>query len=325
MVYYKGLVSIIIVNWNGKHFLKDCLSSVYKQSYENIEVIFVDNASKDGSIEFVKENFPEVKIIENNKNYGFAIGNSIGLKFCNGEYIYLLNNDTELHSETIQKYVNAIGPQNVAGVCGKILSLTNRDKCIFTLPKIHSRTGKAIWINDDSPITPVDYLSGCSMILKREIIDKMGFLDKTYFAYFEETDLCARIIRAGYDLIYVPDAYTWHKEMGSTPTWFNRYYMMRNQFRFIIKNFDLKYIPYALKENIKALLSGLKNRHKDKKTTQSPTDKADYNLKWLVVKGIMWNIVHLPHTIYCRRRDFKLIGPQIRSYNENLPLRNIKE
>ncbi len=323
----KGLVSVIIVNWNGKHFLEACLTTLFAQTYKNFEVIFVDNASKDGSVEYVKTNYPEVKIIENEKNYGFAKGNRIGLGACRGEYIFLLNNDTELHPEVIEKLVSAIQPNNVAGACGKILSLTNKEKCIFTLPKIHHLTGQAIWINEYSHMRPVDYLSGNSMMIKQSVIDQIGFLDETYFAYFEETDLCARMIRAGYNLMYVPDVYVWHKEMGSTPSWFNRYYMMRNQIRFILKNFDFRYIPFALKFNLQKAFSVLKHKDvvNDKVvSSNSLPNKPIYNIKKLIVRAILWNAIFLPHTIYARFRDFKKIGANIRSYNENLPLRDIK-
>jgi hypothetical protein len=309
-----GLVSVIIVNWNGKHFLPACLTTLFAQTYGQFEVIFVDNASVDGSVAYVREAFPTVIIVENTENYGFAVGNQLGLAHCQGEYIFLLNNDTEVHPDVLGNLVAAIKPQQIAGACGKIYSLTDKGKCVFTLPKIDSHTGMAIWINEDSSLRAVDYLSGNSMILKKSIIDHVGFLDETYFAYFEETDLCARIIRAGYDLMYVPDVHVWHKEMGSTPSWFNQYYMARNQFRFILKNFDIRYIPYALQWN------GLRNIRNAWRSLRN----KQYKGAWLIVKALLWNVVFLPHTLYCRQRDLNKIGSLLRSYNENLPLREFK-
>jgi len=323
----KGLVSVLIVNWNGKHFLDGCFTTLFAQTYKNFEVIMVDNASKDGSIEYTKEKYPQIKLVLNDENYGFAKGNRIGLDYCKGEYIFLLNNDTELHPDVLKNLVEALQPENVGGVCGKIMSLTNKEKCIFTLPKINSLTGKAVWINEDSEKCKVDYLSGNSLMMKKSIIDKIGFLDEAYFAYFEETDLCARMIRAGYDLMYIPEVIVWHKEMGSTPSWFNKYYMMRNQIRFILKNFDVKYIPFALKYNILKAIKTLKSKTKtEEANAQNPNapNSSGYNIKKLLIKAIFWNIFFLPQTIYCRNRDFKRIGKSIRSYNENLPLRNIK-
>lgn len=323
----KGLVSVIIVNWNGKDYLNGCLTTLFNQTYNYFEVIFVDNASIDGSVEFVRQKFPQVKIIINRRNLGFSRGNIIGLKYSNGEYIFLLNNDTELHPQVLEKLLNAIQTPNIAGACGKIYSLSEKNKCIFTLPKIHPLTGEAIWINDDLPTQKVDYLSGNSMLLKRSIIEKIGFLDKAYFAYFEETDLCARIIRAGYDLLYVSDAIIWHKEMGSSFSYFNKYYMIRNQIRFIIKNFDLKYIPKALFLNFLNLIKMLIKKEERKENKDShffSHFNLKCNLKFLVIKAILWNLIFLPHTLYSRIRDFNKIGKFKRSYNESLPLKNFK-
>ena len=101
------LVSLIIVNWNGKKWLRNCLDSVYSQNYKNFEVIFVDNASTDDSVDFVKDNYPETKIIQNEDNYGFAKGNNIATRIAKGKYLFFLNNDTKVGKNFLTELVKS--------------------------------------------------------------------------------------------------------------------------------------------------------------------------------------------------------------------------
>ncbi|MEN8904955.1 MAG: glycosyltransferase family 2 protein [Clostridiales bacterium] len=319
----KDLVSIIIVNWNGKKYLETCLKSLYDQKYKNFEIIFVDNNSIDDSINYVKTNFPDIKIILNKKNYGFAKGNNIGLKYCNGEYLLLLNNDTEVHNDFICELVNSMDNEKIAGVCGKVYSLNKRDKKLSTIHKIDPSSGKAIHIIDEVEKREIDYLAGNSMLLKKTVIDKVGFFDSTYFAYYEETDLCARIIKAGYSLFYIPKAYIWHKEQGTATSSFHKYYIMRNQIRFVIKNFDLNFFPKAIIGNFISLINIISG--KKQKTLTVKKDDKKFSVKLLLFKAIIWNLVFIPHTIYCRVVDNMKIGYLRVSYNKNLPLRDYKK
>ena len=129
------LVSVIIVNYNGKHYLKKCISSLSAQSYPAIEVIFVDNGSSDGSTEYVRKEFPSVKIIESKKNLGFAKGNNKGIKEARSELIATLNNDTQVSSRWLEELVSAMNSDKKVGMCAsKMLFMKNpempRSNCL---------------------------------------------------------------------------------------------------------------------------------------------------------------------------------------------------
>lgn len=309
------LVSVIIVNWNGMNYLDNCLKSVRNQNYKPIEIIIVDNGSKDGSLDFVKKNYPEVNIIANDVNRGFAGGNNDGIKRAKGEFIALLNNDTVAHPDWLLHLVRIIrSSPRIAGVCGKIYSLEVPDRVLFTLPKLNPYTASALWVTINPGVHKVDYLSGNAMMVRRSVIDEIGEMDEEYFAYYEETDWCARMIRAGYELLYVPDAVIWHKQFGSSSGKFQFYQMERNRIRFALKNFDLYYLiifvvfyPFDFFPRLIYFL------------LTSRLEEA-----WLLTKALFWNALSLRKTFQARRRDFKKIKMP-GSYNRNLPLKTLKK
>lgn len=309
------LVSIIIVNWNGMHFLDNCLRSLRKQSYKPFEIIVVDNGSNDGSLDFLRKNYPEVRVIANNFNKGFAGGNNDGIRAAKGELLAFLNNDTVTHPEWLHHLVRVIqSSPKVAGVCGKIYSLDDPDRVIFTMPKINPLTGGALWVTVDQREHPVDYLSGNAMMIKRSVIEEVGGMDEEYFAYYEETDWCARIIRAGYEMIYVPDAIIWHKQFGTSPKRFQFYQMERNRIRFVLKNFDPSYLMVFLLLYPAHLLFWF------------IYFLATFRMEeaFLIVKAPLWNMMHIRKTLQARHKDHRRIR-RIRSYNRCLPLRSLKE
>lgn len=304
------LVSVIIVNLNGKIYLENCLSSLFNQTYNNFEVVFVDNNSTDGSVEYISNNFPQVKIIRNNSNMGFAEGNNIGIRESTGTLIALLNNDTEVHKDWLKNLVLAVNKSDkIAGASGKIFFLDNKEKIAFTTPQINPYTALGNRICEDCGLKKVDYLSGNAMMVKKAVIDELGLLDKDYFAYYEETDWCARMIRAGYDLIYTPDAIIWHKEFGTkVASDFYNYMMVRNRIRFVIKNFDLIYIIFfgflILKEYLIIFYKNLL--------------RFNFYETRIFIRALLWNIINLHATIKARKHDLSRIK-NIRSFNKSLP------
>jgi GT2 family glycosyltransferase len=243
-------ISVIIVNWNGKEVIGDCLASIYSSNYDmnKVQIIVVDNNSNDNSIEII-EKYPIAKLIKECKNVGFAEGNNIGYKFCTGKYIAMINNDLVIGKEWLNECKRALEEPIVGGVCGKIYEwnaqnpkFDRRNKVSTTILKVSHWNGRAINYNYDSPDSyKMDTLSGAAMMVKKSIIDKIGFLDKEYFAYYEETDLCSRITKAGYKLKYVSSAHSWHKVSHSTKKLghyneFNLKMMVRNRILFIKKN-----------------------------------------------------------------------------------------
>ncbi|MBM2818360.1 MAG: putative glycosyltransferase [Nitrosarchaeum sp.] len=314
------LVSIIIVNWNAKAYLKGCFESILSQTFTDYEIILVDNASSDGSVVFVKDNFPQVRIIINNENMGFAQGNNIGIENSTGKIIVLFNPDAIADKEWLSILVNVIqSSEKIAAVTGKMYYLGDKygkDAVFCTWSKINPYSASPYNFHDDEPISKVDYLSGAAMVIKRDILEKIGLLDSDYFLYFEETDLCARMIRGGYDLMYVPSGIVWHAVSALSNSTNKIYYMERSRIRFTVKNFDLLYIVsfffIFFGETLYVLFRDIKNRN--------------FSRIKIRFKAIMWNLLNLKHTLHARKKHLSILqknGP-IQSYNKNLPLRSIK-
>ena len=215
------LVSIIIVNWNAKEDLKECLGSLSTIDYLNYEIILVDNGSTDGSVSLVRKQFPEVIIVESDKNLGFAEGNNLGYQKSKGEYILFLNNDTIVTRDFLRELVNFIkGKKDVAVIQPKILfhrpGTTAHHKinsiASFLLDSgflYHLDYGK----KETKKVLPYEIFSayGACFLARRNVIDKVGLFDPDYFAYFEETDFCHRLWLAGYKVMILPDVFIYHK------------------------------------------------------------------------------------------------------------------
>jgi len=243
------LVSVIVLNYNGENYLKNCFESLGSQTYENYEVIMVDNASEDDSIEYVKGNFPWVKVIRNEKNLGFAAGNNWGIREARGDIIALLNNDTIADSEWLEESVRTFEQSENIGITqGKIYSYDEPSKHVSYSYKFFP-SYKMPWVTvsnvkNESSAKEVDVVSGAAMVFKREILDKIGFLDEGYFFYFEDLDFCLRAKKAGYGIVYNPRAVILHKGNG-TPDRRRTELVFRSMFYFIVKHLPLwQIIPF---------------------------------------------------------------------------------
>lgn len=300
-------VSIIIVNWNGRDYLRPCLDSLRQQTYRAFEVVLVDNGSTDDSIALIREEYPEVILVQSAHNGGFIWGNELGLRVARGEWIALLNNDTIADPHWLAALLDAARPADVAGATGKVYALDDPDAVIFTLPLIDPLTARARWTNADYPRGEVHYLSGNNLVVKRAVIEEVGFFDPAYYSYYEETDWCARMIRAGYRLIYTPDATIRHKQFGSTSLETNRYYMERNRLRFALKNFDPAFLalffPLYLADLLRRWWRG--------------TDEFGVAMRPILRLALGWNLRQLPDTILARRRDTARIHVR-HSFNRSL-------
>lgn len=295
------LVSIIIINWNGKHYLHDCLASVYNQSYKNIEVVLVDNDSVDGSVEYIKKHFPKTKIIVNKKNLGFAEPNNIAYRSSRGEYVLFLNNDTRVTGSFLTELIKVLqSDKKIGGVQSKILlmdSLTKLDSVgAFLTPTgflYHYGVAKKNSPKYNKEINLYSAKGAC-MMFKREVLEKIKIdnevLDGRYFAYFEETDLCHRVWLAGYRIVFAPKSIIYHK-MGGTSRSINnasiQYHSFKNRINSYLKNFDkatlLKILPLHLFLcETYAILSLL---------------EGNVNLFLAIQKAIIWNIRNIKQTI----------------------------
>jgi len=242
-------VTIIILNWNGKKDTIECVESVRNLSYPNYEILIVDNGSTDGSQEAFRQKYPDITLIENPKNLGFAEGNNIGMRYAlksGSDYILLLNNDTTVDQIFLDELIKWAEMDEKVGILGPKIYFYHEPKRIWFLgANINLWTGRISYIGRNQidrgqfeDIKEVDYVAGCAILVKREVIEKIGLLDKRYFFYYEDTDWCARAKKAGYSVIFVPEAKIWHKIGASSGKieGFSLYYSMRNRFLFMKKH-----------------------------------------------------------------------------------------
>lgn len=260
----KKLISIIIVNWNGRKHLVKCFPSLAAQNYKNIETILVDNASNDGSIEYVKKYFPKAKIIVNKTNLGFAQANNIGYKASRGQYILFLNNDTRVHKNFLTELVRVIDSEKKIGCVQSKILLMDKPKYYDSIGSFFTPTGflyhYGAYKKDSAFYNKVINLysaRGACMMFKREVLEKVKvkseIFDSKYFAYFEETDLCHRVLLAGYEILYVPSSVIYHKLGGTSvrlDSSFVQYHSYKNRINSYIKNLGnenlIKTIPIHL-------------------------------------------------------------------------------
>lgn len=226
-------VSIIIVNWNTKDFLKDCLDSILESSGGiSYETIIVDNASTDGSSRFIKERYPKVKLLENYTNLGFATACNQAAKVASGRYLFLLNPDTILHRDAIsglidfmkeKSWIGAVGPQLLDG-SGKIANSARRFPTMKQVLVRDTVLGKIMpWVKIsrlvhilpmDKP-SVVDNISGGALLIKGELWRELGGMDARFFMFYEDVDLCRRIREMGYNVYYLPTVKVIHLGGGS--------------------------------------------------------------------------------------------------------------
>lgn len=209
-------VSIIIVNWNTRQLLLDCLASLPAATRGiEAEIWVVDNGSHDGSVAAVARHFPDVFIIANPDNRGFATANNQAIRASSGRCVMLLNSDTITRPGSIQRLVHFLDTHPQVGVVGP--RLLNADGTLqpswALFPNLLTElTGKKIrWRRryptvDGSPAYETDWLDGAAMVLRREVLKQVGLLDESYFMYTEEVDWCYRIKRAGWPICYLPTA-----------------------------------------------------------------------------------------------------------------------
>ena len=218
-------LSIIILSFNTKNLLDDCLDSVFQQTKGiKFEVLVVDNHSTDGSAEMVKKKFPQVKLINNKKNLGFAQANNQGMKKAQGKYLLLLNSDTKIKNKSLKNLLSLAQKKQDLGIAGP--KLLNPDGTpqpstgpFYTLPVTFFSLfrGDRYLRHAYSQEKAVDWLSGACFLIKRELIYKVGLLDEKFFMYVEEMEYCYRAKKAGYLTYFFPQAEVYHLERGSSP------------------------------------------------------------------------------------------------------------
>lgn len=222
------LVFVIILNWNLKDDTVSCIESVLGSSYPFYRVVVVDNGSQDGSVSTISSRFGErIDIIVNKTNIGFAAGINIGIQYAldkGADWVLLLNNDTVVAPDMIAQLmeIGTATREFGVGILGPAIYYYNQPNKVWRLGDWHPKwlpfpikiPGVILLIKQKA--FPVDYLTGCGMLIRREVFLKIGLFDHRYFMYYEDADFCLRAKRAGFSLLCVPTAKMWHKVSKST-------------------------------------------------------------------------------------------------------------
>jgi GT2 family glycosyltransferase len=253
------MVSIIILNYNGKAFLKDCIDSILKQTYSDYEIILFDNSSTDDSVNFLNDNYKtnKVKVIVSEKNLGFSGGNNEALKHSQGEYIVLLNNDTIVEENWLEELVKAVNIDSSVGIAQSLVYTEGIPLKYYEMNGTLNLFGHNVMsffnIGADG-IGDIFMVTGCSFIIKREVLNSVHglFLDE-YFAYAEDSYLSFKIKFAGYRSIHNSRSVVHHlggATMKKYKSRFVTYYQERNRILnfliFFSDSFRRKYYPYLL-------------------------------------------------------------------------------
>ena len=245
-------VAVIVLNWNNAPDTLECLESLSHLDYPNYRVIVVDNGSDDGSEEIIRARFPEVEVLQTGRNLGYAGGNNVGIRYALAQgvdYIAILNNDVTVAPDFLLHLCSALRERDDAGIATPLIAEATDPERVWALgSKVDWRTGTVdrvhagdkvkVW-RDRCPFE-VDIASGTVMLVRREVFERVGLLDESFYLYFEETDWCLRVARAGYRIFAVPSSLVWHKvsaSLGRTSPVID-YYMLRNQLRFIARNWS---------------------------------------------------------------------------------------
>lgn len=314
------LVSVIIVNHNGIEFVDACLSSVLNNNYPNFEVIFVDNASTDTSLEYVKNTFRNdnrLRFVANSRSFGPAVGRNKGIAIAKGEFVAFLDNDTEVDKSWLTELVKVLDSDFSIGAAQSKLLRTDKRNAFdyagdyltpFGFLSERARGGKDSGQFDF--ICDIFSAKSASSIIRKNLLGRIGGFDENYYMYLEETDMCWRVWLAGYRVVFIPKSVVYHaygtKKKSKTeyyPDYVVKYYGCRNYISTLIKNLGflnlLKIFPlHILSWMCLSLMFISRRRFK--------------NAFW-IIKANVWNAAHIFALL--RKRNF--IQKNIRKVKDN--------
>jgi GT2 family glycosyltransferase len=312
-------LTVIIPNFNGKHFLKECFNSLKVQNY-SFKVIIIDNASNDGSAEYIVNNYPEFTLIRNKKNLGFAVAVNQGIKASNTDYVFLLNNDVVLEMNCLFYLLECIKKDmNLFAVASKMVQYKNRT-IIDDAGDEYTLLGWTKKVGNGKSIelfqSEREIFSACAgaALYRRSVFDVIGYFDENFFAYMEDVDISYRARIHGYKCLYCPKAVVYHVGSATSGSKYNTFKIRlaaRNNvfvpyknmpwpqlglnLVFLILGFLIKYIFFLRKGYGKDYLNGLK----EGLTSLDKIDKIKYkkgrlkqylSIEWLLLKNTVQNI-----------------------------------
>ena len=251
----ESLVSIVILNYNAGKLLDDCITSINKTEKVNFEIILVDNASSDKTYRECKQKFPNVKLIENEKNLGYCEGNNVGIRASKGDFIVVLNPDTVVNPAWLYELIRAFQENGEGIYQPKILATTDHDMLLSSGQFIqlfgfgYSRGKGQKHVQESNNIEKISYASGTCLFTSKKILEKLDNFDSFLFAYHDDLDLCWRGAMLDINSFYVPTSVIFHPIEGYSFKWskFKFYLMERNRQYCILTHFSkssyLKMLP----------------------------------------------------------------------------------
>lgn len=293
-------ISFAVLNYNGRKLLKKYFDSVFSQTLLPDEIIMVDNASSDNSVDFVRINYPTVKVIINKENYGTARGSNTGFEKTTGDYIVFQSNDIVLEKNCIKSLVEFLNKNKKAGICTSVL-LKKNTKLIDNAGGIIDVFGYPMqkYPNIDISLIPesgeVFFSYGGSFVIRRELYDAIGGFDNRYFTLNDDVDLCWRVRLAGYSVAYTKKSIVHHKGSATLGRIYDRtqkhYLSERNLMRTFIKDADLRNIFIYFPAYLLLLVAEMIYM----------VYRLKFELFFADFKAILWNIIYLAETLKLRK------------------------
>lgn len=255
-------LSVVILCWNDLRVISDCLRSIFEGTHRTtLDVIVSDNGSTDGSIDFIRKNYPSVRVLENRANLGFAKGNNVGIRASRGEYVLILNPDTIIHDGSLDRFVDFADRNPNTGAFGcRVLNVDGSYQVSARLfptvwrywvnalylkklqgcSSFFSYEEYADWKGDDE--RNIDWQSGCCVMFRAEVLARLGGFDEQFFYHFEEVDLCRRVWNSGSPIRFTPEAVITHLGGQSVNRFPVRFEIEkhRSRYRYFYKHFGPK-------------------------------------------------------------------------------------
>jgi GT2 family glycosyltransferase len=305
--------SVNILNYNGREHLETCLDSLLKQTYKNMETVITDNASTDDSVDFIKKNYPLIKVVINKINSGTAGGFNFGAQYGNGEFILFLANDIQLNQDVIEKLMATLLSDEKIAICSpKMLRYFHRDTIdyagfkldIFGFPYIfgaHKKDdGRYDQIKEAMP-------TGTVLLIRKAVFDEVGGFDDKFFTLADELDLSWRIRLLGYKSVINPFAVVYHKAgitLRKKRRYKLRYYSEKNTIRMLLKNYALSTLVWIMPLYFTLLFGEL----------SFYIFILRFDMAYAILKSVFWNIFNIGSTLKLRyfiQRKRKVIDSEI--------------
>ncbi|MFC1645399.1 glycosyltransferase family 2 protein [Patescibacteria group bacterium] len=232
-------VFVVILNYNGKDVIERCLTSVLNSDYPNLEIVVVDNNSTDGSLEFIKRKFSKVHFIKNSRNIGFSAGNNVGIRFAierMADYVFILNNDAWVEKNSITKLVEFTEKNQEISISNPLI-MKNKREVWFEGGRIDWMKMKAYHLKNSQK---TDYLTGCAMLIGKDVFKKIGLFDEDYFLYYEDVDFSVRAVRSGFGIGINRNSIIFHNESSETENPNKVYWLVLSALIFFKKHTPLR-------------------------------------------------------------------------------------